>query len=295
MIPQGASATREAILRAVAFFDTMDYAPTMAEAIAWAEGAGTCEISDSVFEEGEGRIALRSRLQHLLTLSRERTPLFPRKLRRAQQVTKWLVRNPNVRLVALANTTALAHARHEGDLDFFVIVRHGSIWSTRLIAGTPYRLTHQLAGGPDEQPDAVCLSYFISDAGLNLQSHLLPDGDDPYFRYWFLALLPLYDDGVSQQLWDANAHITNRHPHAELWIPSPDIQVRRPTFRIPATRLLEAPAKAFQQKWFPPSIRNRMNTDTAVLVSDATLKFHTDDGRRRFRTAYEERLRSLLL
>lgn len=295
MIPSRLNATREAILRTVAFFDTMDYAPTVTEAMAWAEGKGTRDIPHDLLEEGEGRIALRGRLQPLLARSRERTPLFPRKLRRAQQVAAWLVRNPNVRFVALANTTALAHARHESDLDFFVIVRHGSIWSTRLIGGAPYRLTHQLAGGPNEKPDAVCLSYFISDAGLNLSSHLLPDGDDPYFRYWFLALLPLYDDGVGQQFWDANTCITERHPYAEPWMVSPDIAVRRPTLRIPGTRLLEAPAKAFQQKWFPEAIRHQMNQDTSVLISDVALKFHTDDGRRRFRTAYQTRLHSLSL
>lgn len=293
MIPTGASATREAMLRAVAFFDALDYAPTVAEVMAWAEGTGTRQIPQDMLEEGEGRIALRGRLQPLLALSHERTPLFPRKLRRAVAITKWLVRNPNVRFVALANTTALAHARHQSDLDFFIIVRHGSIWSTRLIAGAPYRLTHQLAGGPDEKPDAVCLSYFISDAGLNLSTHLLQDGDDPYFRYWFLALLPLYDDGVGQQLWDANERITVPHPHAEPWIPSPDIRVHRPILRIPGTRLGEAPARAFQTRWFPQPIRTQMNKDTSVLVSDIALKFHIDDARRRFRTAYHDRLHSL--
>lgn len=295
MTTSGVGATREAILRAVAFFDSVDYAPTVAEAMAWAEGTGTAHINSAYLEEGEGRLALHGRLQPLLALSRARTPLFPRKLRRARQVASWLVRNPHVRFVALANTTALAHARHESDLDFFVIVRHGSIWSTRLIAGAPFRLTHQLAGGPHDKPDAVCLSYFISDAALDLSSHMLPDGDDPYFRYWFLALLPLYDDGVGQKLWQANARITAQHPHATPWIVAPDIAIHRPAIRIPGTRLLEQPTKAFQQRWFPEPIRHQMNKDTSVLVSDAVLKFHTDDARRRFRAAYETRLRILSL
>lgn len=289
------NAITEAMLRTVAFFDALDYAPTLVEAAAWAEGSSDRLADPSLLETGEGRLALRERLTPLLALTHERTPLFPRKLRRTQRIAKWLARNPNVRFIALANTTALAHARHESDLDFFVIVRHGSIWSTRLIAGTPYRLSGKLAGGPNEPPDAVCLSYFISDQNLDLRTHLLRDGADPYFRYWFLALLPLYDDGISEELWNANQAITRTHPHAEPWIPSPDIQVQKPYIRLHGSRLVEAPARAFQKRWFPEHIRTRMNRDSSVIISDHALKFHVSDRRAQFRAQYQERLKKLNL
>ena len=295
MMPNGMNAACEAMLRTVAFFDVLDYAPTVTEAYAWAEGEGGRPIDPMLLEEGEGRLALRGRLQPLLQISRERTPLFPRKLRNAQRVAQWLACNPNVRFVALANTTALAHARDASDLDFFVIVRHGSIWSTRLIGGAPYRLAGKLAGGANEPPDAVCLSYFISDESLDLGAHMLRDGADPYFRYWFLALLPLYDDGIGANLWSANTTITHTHPHAEPWIPSPDIAVRRPHMRLHGAQLLEAPARAFQKRWFPATIRAQMNRDTSVIVSDRALKFHVDDRRAQFRAQYDERLKSLNL
>jgi hypothetical protein len=295
MSVSGMNVTHEGVLRAVAFFDVLDYAPTVTEAHAWAEGESDRAIDPHVLEEGGGRLALPGRLQPLLALARERTPLFPRKLRRAQQVARWLVRNPNVRFVALANTTALAHARDGSDLDFFVIVRHGSIWSTRLMAGAPYRLTGHLAGDVNEPADAVCLSYFISDQGLDLAPHMLRDGADPYFRYWFLALLPLYDDGVGQALWDVNTAITRAHPHSESWMISPDIAVSRPALRLPGAQFFERPARAFQSRWFPPAIREHLNRDTSVLVSDHALKFHVGDRRAQFRAQYEERLRALNL
>ncbi len=289
---------REAILRTVAFFDVVDYPPTQAEVMAWMESEHpfnpACHqlIAEGLLESGAGRVALRDRLESLLTLVRERTPLFPRKIRAARRVTRWLARNPAVRFVALANTTALAHARDAGDLDFFVVVRHGHIWSTRLLGGALYRIAGRLSGGAHERPDDVCLSYFISDAGLDLSSHMLPE-DDPYFRYWFLALLPLYDDGVSCDLWQANATITSRHPSAEPWIMSPDISVRRPLVRIPTPSFIEPLARRFQEKWFPSSIRERIGKGNDVVVSDTALKFHVDDGRLAYRAAYRDRLRSL--
>jgi hypothetical protein len=295
---------RQAILRMVAFFDTMDYAPSWTEVMAWGEfgtsggqAVGSSSMSDAkrslvidgLIEEGEDRLALPGRLRPLLVLIHERTALFPRKLRNARKVARWLARNPAVRFVALANTAALAHSRDEGDLDFFVIVRHGAIWSTRLVAGTPYRLLGRLAGRPKEHQDAVCLSYFISDQGLDLSSHLLP-GDDPYFRYWFLALLPLFDDGVSRECWQANHTILNRHPNAERWMTSPEVATRHPVLTIPGMALLEPAARWFQMRWFPRSIRELMNVDSSVMVNDRVLKFHVDDGREAYRSAYQQRL-----
>jgi hypothetical protein len=298
--------TRAAILKTVAFFDTMDYPPTRTEAVTWGEYGSEhpsiteleetlgALVASGMIEEGSGRLAPRGRLTPLLAIVRERTPLFPRKIRTARKVARWLARNPAVRFVAVANTTALAHARDGGDLDFFVIVRQGSIWSSRLLGGTPYRLTGR-SSGPNEGRDAVCLSYFVSDKALDLLRHMLPDGDDPYFRYWFLALLPLYDDGVSRELWGSNAAITSRHPRAEQWMISPDLEIHRPVVRIPGLSFVERFAKTFQMRWFPSSIRERMNKGTDVIVSDDVLKFHVDDGRAAYRTAYQERLRNLNL
>ncbi|OGL74083.1 hypothetical protein A3E39_00630 [Candidatus Uhrbacteria bacterium RIFCSPHIGHO2_12_FULL_60_25] len=299
---------REAILQTVAYFDAIDYAPTWTECASWFEWSGAHGfeydapptvpelvsardglVHDGRLESGFGRIALHGRLARLALLAMERTALFPRKVRRARSVARWLLRNPNVRYVALANTTALAHARDLGDLDFFVVVRAGTIWSSRLLGSGVYKLLGRLPGHTDKQ-DAVCLSYFVADDALDLSSHMLP-GDDPYFRYWFLSLLPLADDGVGKSLWDANRALISRHPRAERWMLTPDLTVTRPRIRCIASDAIESLARRFQLGWFPKQIVERMNRDTSVMVNDHVLKFHVDDGREAYRAAYQERLR----
>lgn len=309
-----------ALLRTVAFFDVMDYAPTWSELCAWVEWHGTegfpaiggcafgaeqqapphaeelVQVRDTLVAEGKlayavGRVALAGRLEALATIALDRTGLFARKLRKARRVASWLARLSSVRFVGVVNTTSLAHARDASDIDFFVIVRDGSMWSTRAIGGGPYRLLGKLAGDAGK-PDAICLSYFISDAALALDTHMLPE-DDPYFRYWFLSLLPLYDDGIGRELWEANKGATALHPRAMPWFPSPDLRITAPRLRLPLLSFLEARMKKMQMSWFPQRIKERMNTDTAVLVSDQVLKFHVDDARLRYRDAYQERLRTL--
>jgi hypothetical protein len=321
-------AARSALLRTVAYFDAIDYAPTWPECSAWFEGSGSSGFEyqsppteteflaardalrdEQVIEFDFGRVALKGRLVPLASLAAERTALFARKIRRARRVARWLARQSGVRFVALANTTALANARDLGDLDFFVVVRDGTLWSTRLLSAGLYKLLGRLPGAREER-DAVCLSYFVSDAALDLSGHMLP-GDDPYFRYWFLSLLPLADDGVSRELWQANRAITAKHPRCEQWIISPDLRVRFPRIRIPVTAVTERLAERFQRSWFPklikdhigdghadaqtqhPSLTRSGQADTSVIVSDKVLKFHVEDGRVRYRAAYQERLKQL--
>lgn len=302
--------TREAILYTLAYFDAIDYAPTWTECAAWLEWSGAHGfelesppsgdelvsarnhlIDEQSIESGFGRIALPGRLAHLVTISCERTILWNRKMRRSRRVLRWLLRFRAVRYVAIANTTALAHARHEGDLDFFVIVNRGSLWTTRFLAVGPLRVLGRLVGGRVSD-DPPCMSYFITDDALDLASHTLP-GDDVYFRYWFLSLLPLYDDGIGKAFWDANGTLRAKHPRAHSWMINPDLFQAPPLLRFPQLAFIESLARSFQLSWFPPRIRLRMNQDTTVMVNDQVLKFHVDDGREAYRATYNERLRAI--
>ena len=298
---------RNEFLRTLTWLETISYAPTRAELCAcvereqMGEKSEQCAVSgaqreiDSVLEEliasgtileREGRVVFPEQAERLIGNIRSRDPLQARKRRRARLVTSWLARCLGVRFVALANTTALGYARDEGDLDFFVIVRAGSIWTSRLFGGLPFRLLH-MTPRPGNERDAVCLSYFIADDALDLTSHMLP-GDDPYFRYWFLSLLPLFDDGVSKDFWNANATIRAKHPFARRWIVPPDLEVRAPRVRFFASRLVENIARLLQTKWFPLVIRARMNLDSTVMVNDHVLKFHVTDAREMYRRIYQD-------
>lgn len=212
---------------------------------------------------------------------------LPRKLRKARRVTRWLSRLSGVRAVFLCNRTAFGLPRDEGDLDFLVIVRHGSIWQTRAFAGMPFILLRDRPQPGSSERDAVCLSFFVSDQALDLSDCMLAT-DDVYFRHWFLGLLPLFDDGVLADFWEKNMTLRSRHPFAEKWIPSPDLRVSSPYIRLPRLSWMEALARQLQWKYFPSVLRQHANLDTHVMISDERLKFHVDDGRERARIHYQK-------
>jgi hypothetical protein len=241
-------------------------------------------VRTAVFTQARGRylpFPLESELVPTLTGEE----WMPRKLRKARKIARWLARLSGVRAVFLCNRTAFGLPRDEGDLDFLVIVRHGSIWQTRGLAGLPFVLLGDRPGPNGDERDVVCLSFFLSDQALNLAECALQP-DDMYLRHWFLGLLPLVDDGVCEAFWKANATLRQRHPYAAEWIPSPDIEISIPRLRIPTTAFLERAARSLQWKYFPRVLREKANKDTRVMISDERLKFHVDDGREALQTTY---------
>ena len=289
---------RASILRTLSCHEAWGYVPTIPELVltldapmpvlfsreeVWAAAALMVESGELRLKDG--RIGVPEHFDDLVVTIRDREIWQSRKLKRAQRVARWLARLSGVRFVALANTTSWGYARDFGDLDFFVIVRAGTIWTTRLFGAGMFKMLGRLAGG-NHRRDAVCLSYFIADDSLDLSSHMLES--DPYFRQWFLALLPIVDDGVSAQLWHANTMIRAHHPFALPWMVAPDLRITIPRIRFPSVRIIDRLAQLFQRRWFPSVIRSQMNQSTSVMVSDHVLKFHVEDARKVFHDRCEE-------
>ncbi len=267
----------------MALYDAMTYPPTAPEL----DLASVSAAIESPLKLVRGRVVFEGR-ELLIEEHEKREALFPRKIRRARQVAKFLAGLSGVRFVALCNTTALAHARDEGDLDFFVITKSGTITQSRGLATLRYAASRPGTHASDR--DSVCLSYFVDDSALDLSSHMLA-GDDPYFRFWFLSLLPLFDDGISKDFWNANTQIRASHPNAKPWIMSEDLRVTRPCWRIPAFAFLEPLAIKLQEHRMSQVLKSMRNRDTRVIVSPQVLKFHADDGREQFRSQAQETAR----
>ena len=290
---------RAGIIRTLAFHGAWGYAPTRLQLAMFYDAGLSKEnfdvseldrlIEEGVVVESEAHLALKP-FADQIRQGREREFYFPRKLRRARQVAAYLGRLPWVRAVCLCNTTALGQARDEGDLDFFIIAKAGAIWRTRFFAALPFKLLGarpraELGAQGARQADPVCLSFFITDDSLDLSSFMLPD-DDPYFRYWFLSLLPLSEDGVLNELWEQNQKIRERHPLAKRWMALDSEKLISKHKATSPSSWLEGKLKEIQEKQFPESIKQLANRDTRVVIGDQALKFHVDDRREEYRQKY---------
>ena len=294
---------RCSLLRALAFHDAWRHAPTLPEWVLSLEWSGPAPqrsilmdgihdlVQDGTVMFAGGRYGLSSSAPSLLSVQRENEGWQPLKWRVVKRVAAWLSCLQSVRFIAVCNTMALGHASDGSDLDFFVVTSQGKLMTTRGLGVLPFHVLGRRPGEGHDR-DAVCLSYFVSEDGLDLSSHQLQP-DDPYFRYWFLSLLPIYDDGMLSNLWEANRFITRRYPFAHPWIPSPALSVNRPRFRLPVLKSLERVVTDYQRARFPDAIRTQMNLDTRVMVTSRVLKFHVDDGREGYRQTFYDTCRRL--
>ena len=288
------------LLRSMAFYMAEEYPSTYHEWIAQAEISPNIElerveaVAKQLMQEEKvkkirGRIILPG-YEACVTEHETRRDFFHGKIRKAKKVARYLAHQKNIRFVALCNTTALAHARQNADLDFFVITRANTIWQTRMISVTPYKILGKRPKDNEMIKDAVCLSFFVDERALSLEKLQLIKNNkthDPYLRYWFLSLLPLYNDGILRDFWNANRALIQRHGLAKPWIMHPDVAIRKPIFRLPRISVLELLTKNMQKRNFPIELKKMANQDTRVIIHDKVLKFHLTDRRAHFRDVYE--------
>jgi len=292
------------LLRALIAHDSWDYPPTTVELLASYDAGSISmekipsrsELSATLEQLREeniittclGRWTFTNRVV-LIGEHAMREALFPRKLRKARRVVQWLRHIGGLRFVALCNTTALAHARDAGDLDFFIIVKQGTLWQSRLWSVLPFKLFSDRPSPTRIRKDAACFSFFIDDHALDL-APLASRENDPCFRHWFFSFLPLLDDGISASFWRANATLRARHPYAEAWRVNPDITCRPSFFSLPCPTFFDPLARKAQEAAFPEAIKCQMNQGNHdVVVGDHVLKFHVEDGRRSFFERYKVR------
>ncbi len=294
-----------AILRTLAFHAAWNYAPARLQLFQSLDVAGDDFditdneayplisqsldnlISQGVIVENHHRLALVE-FSDLIQSGKDNEIHFARKMRHALRAVRYLKMLPWVRSVCLCNTTALGQARDQSDLDFFIICRAGSIWRTRFFATMPFKILNARPG--ERAVDPVCLSFFITDEALNLQSLSL-DEDDPYLRHWLLSLMPLTDDGVLADFWEQNRELRRRHTFAKPWIalqqsPLPGaVSSKKPAL---SSSIFEKWLRQLQTVRFPKEIAQIANQDTRVVINENVLKFHVTDNRKFFRDKYHQ-------
>ncbi len=292
----------KAILRTLIWFGLHKHPVTVFELHKWLlQPQGTYELAQvqralmqsswllENIQTHQGMYALKGsdRIKDLVARRRTRFIDAERKFKALRRWSHWLRALPSVRALAVGNTLAWWGTGADSDIDLFVIVEPGKIWSTRLLSTLPFAVLGKRPHTGAQDP--FCLSFFATTTGLQLESLCLER--DVYMAYWVKSLVPVFDRAHHMsELHDLNRWASSSLPHAK----ARQVHHRHAPARLPAlikqARFMEAPLRAFQRSRLPKTLKDMANTDTRVALTDTHLKFHTNDRRAQFRDAYEAQL-----
>lgn len=222
---------------------------------------------------------------------KKRVKILNRKMIIAKKAFEKISFLPFLRSVFICNTIPYGIVDENSDIDVFVVIKKNRIWLTRLLI-TVFLSLYGLRRNNKKIKDKICLSFFVSDNFLNLNSIKIT-GFDIYLVYWIKNLLPIYDkDKLKKSINRANVWVdqyfkkTNYNfETSDLWIVE-DSHFKNKIKIILESILknktgdfLEFCTKKIQKIKMRKKYQKR-EEQTAVVISDNILKFHENDRRR---------------
>ena len=195
---------------------------------------------------------------------------------------------PQIHMIALCNSRAMREANKNSDIDLFIITKKRNLWTARFLVtaltallGVRRRNTHGL---PKWTPEYIrrtknkfCLSFFISEAVMNLDDIRLQP-NDPYLDRWIYTLIPLVNkDATYEHFMEAN------------WV-EPTYSFINPSWELFLMKLgnifsfLSLFEHLIKKFWLPRTLKTyeRLGKPWGVFISDTMLKFHDNDQRKMY-------------
>ncbi|MDD5031706.1 MAG: hypothetical protein PHR36_01520 [Patescibacteria group bacterium] len=226
-----------------------------------------------------------------------------KKFKRAVLIAKIFKFIPWVKMIAVGNIIGAHNLKRGGDIDLFIITEARRVWLTRFFCVLATKILG-LRPKPGEMQDKICLSFFISEEAMDLESLMIPGGQDTYFIYWLAGLAPIYDrDDIYNKFIEANIWLKNYLPNWERG----EVNYRRnagkgfPRFYRDVVDMffggLERKIKEIQLEIMPRQIKDIMNMDSRVVASDKIIKLHVNDRREEYKIklkAKSEKLKAVL-
>jgi hypothetical protein len=115
----------------------------------------------------------------------------------AERIVWWLRFVPFVRMIAVTGTLAMKNSERSSDIDFFVVLEKGRIWTGRLLVTL---VVHLLGKRRYENKikNRICLNYFIAAGSLGIKRQDLFAANEYSFIY------PLLGFDIYKKFGEAN-------------------------------------------------------------------------------------------
>ena len=282
-----------AILKTLIYSDIFSHPLTLAEV--WYYYAGKKAITETgckrmldalapVVKEKNGYYFLAGR-EETVTKRKNGHKYARRKLFIARRIAAFLGNIPTVLFIGVSGNVASGSAKIRDDIDFFIITKKQSLFTTRLLVLFFLQILGKRRTRTDsEGKDKICVNMLIDETVLSLSKkrHNL------YTAREIAQLLPLFErDNTYQKFFRRNAWLTTYLPHAS--VKSSTVTRIRVSFLenicafLLSRSLLETLARQLQ-------LRLITRHKTNETITSNLLAFHPYDYQEKTLAAYERKL-----
>jgi len=189
----------ENILQTIIYYDILNFPLTSFEVWKYLLAENDCTLGEIVealesedlknkIEEFRGFYFLKGR-RNLVERRIQCDKNSAIKFEIAEKVARWLRYIPFVRMIAVTGTLAMKNCEKDSDIDFFVVLEKGRIFTGRLFATAMVHFSGKRRYGKKIE-NRICLNYFTTTGSLEIQRQDLFAANEYSFIY------PVFDSLV---------------------------------------------------------------------------------------------------
>jgi hypothetical protein len=204
-------------------------------------------------------------------------PEVRKKLQIAKKAAFYLSYIPTIKFIGISGGLALDNAGRDDDIDLFIIVKKGTLFTTRfwILALLEWKQLRRKRGEKNPS-DKICINLLVDETRL-----LWPAKKrDLYIAHEIAQIKPLFErNGTYQKFIDSNSWIRQFLPNSLdeksifLGIHSSTNYI---TLQIFSFFLSSRPFEVFMQKWQKQYMKKHRTTE---IVTQTLLAFHPNDYR----------------
>lgn len=280
------------VFKTIVYYDCLDY-PLSGEELESFSFKDDGEVKNNLIQLASGFHFLKGR-EDLVQLREEKNRIAKNKWQKALKAAKWLCLVPYIRLVFASGSLALSNTDKESDLDVLLVVKHGRIWTARLLTilllsllGVRRTRYERVA------PDKICLNHFITDKSLYIPRKSI------YTAQLYTRLIPVMgEEKLVDDFCEANAWIKEYIPKFKIQTTSKfKIQnfIKKTGEKFLNTKLgdwLEKILKKYQLRRIN-SFHLTHKPGGRVKADEESLEFHPDSPELRIIEKYNQKMREL--
>jgi hypothetical protein len=291
---------KDSILKTIAWFDLFDFPLTAEEIMEYLfkydkplhikEIRGTLALmcEEGVTEELKEHFVLKGR-GSIVEIRKARKFIAEKLWTRTRLYGQYMRAVPFVRMIAVCNNLAYDNPNEQSDIDLFVVIKPGRMWTARFIITIILQFFGVRRYG-DKIAGRFCLSFFVTANKLNMKSIAIKPLD-PYLAYWTKLVAPIYGEETyrnfknENETWIKNEYglkfpeENKKHMYADR-----ESGLKKFFEWLLGGLIGNLTEGLFKKSFKKKTLRGmkKLGPEASVIVSDDMLKFHNHDKRKEY-------------